>query len=260
MQDLVAAAARVEGVAPGGDSQIAVIFRQMREMLGLSVSGLARRLGTDISVIMDLESGAVDNLPNWPETVRIIEGYGALTGVDQGPLVSRVLMLQTPATTTPTPMGQIAQAQPAAVAARQPASLPVPLPERSRAAVATVPSRAAPVPVTQPQQAQAVPEWQPHEGDEEDAARRERRRRRIKRGALAALPLLVLLVLMSAAKMSPRSIYAAIEALPYAIRAPLRPGVDYLVLQAAPVRDGLRWVDAGNPRSRKADRLPSSAR
>lgn len=242
-----------------GDAQIAAIFRQMRAILGLSVPGLARRLGTDIAVIMELEAGLVENLPPWPETVRIIEGYGQMTGVDQGPLLSRILMLQTPTTTRGG--GQIARpAQPAPVPVvheATPVTRPHPYPERRQSTYA-IPAPRGPAPV-----AYAEAETQDVPADEPPPARRPRRRFSLPSPRMTlwlGVPVAAMICVALVAKMAPQVLYSTVEAMPFAIRAPLRPSVDYLVTSTAPVRDGLRWVDTVNPRSRKSDRLPSTAR
>jgi hypothetical protein len=40
----------------------------------------------------------------------------------------------------------------------------------------------------------------------------------------------------------------------------VRAGLDYVVLLMAPRRDGLKWIEVGDPRLRKADKLPTSTR
>lgn len=251
----------------GGDAQIAAIFRQMRAILGLSVPGLARRLGTDMAVVMELEAGLVENLPPWPETVRIIDGYGALTGVDQGPLLSRILLLQTPTTTHVSGHApghaaghgsRPAQPMPAPIVHEAtPVTRPHPYPE-PRSATYAVPAPRLPAQVAYPDAgADDAP------ADDAPPARRPRRRFRLPSPRVAVwlgTPVAVAICVALVAKMAPQVLYSTVEAMPFAIRAPLRPSVDYLVTSTAPVRDGLRWVDAVNPRSRKSDRLPSTVR
>jgi transcriptional regulator with XRE-family HTH domain len=242
-----------------GDAQIAAIFRQMRAILGLSVPGLARRLGTDIAVIMELETGGVDNLPPWPETVRIIEGYGAMTGVDQGPLLSRILMLQTPTATRGA--GQVSgppQSTPVTVIHEAtPVTRPHPYPERRQS------SYAVPAPRTPAQVAYAEAEIEDVPAAAPPPARRQRWRAFLPSPRIAiwlGVPIAAVFCVALVAKMAPQVLYSAVEAMPFAIRAPLRPSVDHLVTSTAPVRDGLRWIDSVNPRSRKSDRLPSTLR
>ncbi len=54
----------------------------MRRHTGLSIHQTAAMLQTEAEVIAALEAGAVAELPVWPETVRIVQAYAALSGVD----------------------------------------------------------------------------------------------------------------------------------------------------------------------------------
>ena len=54
-----------------------------------------------------------------------------------------------------------------------------------------------------------------------------------------------------------RPVYQAIALLPMPIAGPVRTGLDYLVGLTMPSRDGLTWIEVSDPRSRKADKLPS---
>ncbi len=84
-----------------GDERLAAIFKQMREIVGVSQSEMARRLGTNVSTLLDFEAGAVASLPSWPETVRIVDRYAQLSQIDPSPILSRLLQLQ-PAPNEPT--------------------------------------------------------------------------------------------------------------------------------------------------------------
>jgi hypothetical protein len=54
--------------------------------------------------------------------------------------------------------------------------------------------------------------------------------------------------------------YRAIALLPDPVRSAARAGLDYVVLITASHRDGLRWIEVGDPRLRKADKLQTSTR
>ncbi len=64
------------------DLGIASYFVWMRRHTGLSIHQTAELLQTEAEVIAALEAGAVTELPVWPETVRIVQAYAALAGVD----------------------------------------------------------------------------------------------------------------------------------------------------------------------------------
>jgi hypothetical protein len=58
----------------------------------------------------------------------------------------------------------------------------------------------------------------------------------------------------------PAPIYRAIPLLPEPLAGPARAGMDSFVLLSAPRRDGLRWIDVGDPQLRKGDKLSTKAR
>ncbi len=74
----------------GYDAEVAELFRDLRAASNLSETDLAQRLGTRIEVVQALEQGALYALPAWPETCRVINGYGALLNLDIRPLLRRI--------------------------------------------------------------------------------------------------------------------------------------------------------------------------
>jgi hypothetical protein len=58
----------------------------------------------------------------------------------------------------------------------------------------------------------------------------------------------------------PAPIYRAIALLPEPLAGPARAGMDSFVLLSAPRREGLKWIDVGDPQLRKVDKLPTKAR
>jgi hypothetical protein len=58
----------------------------------------------------------------------------------------------------------------------------------------------------------------------------------------------------------PAPIYRAIALLPDSLAGPARAGMDGFVLLSAARREGLRWIDIGDPQLRKVDKLPTKAR
>jgi transcriptional regulator with XRE-family HTH domain len=57
------------------------------------------------------------------------------------------------------------------------------------------------------------------------------------------------------ASQAPAPIYRAIAQLPRGVAGPARVGFDTFVLYSAPRKGGLRWIDVGDPRVRKVDKL-----
>lgn len=69
---------------------IGALFRDLRKALGLSMPEAAARIGTRIAVIEALETGSVRRLPPWPETVRVIADYTQLARIDPRPVLEVV--------------------------------------------------------------------------------------------------------------------------------------------------------------------------
>ena len=72
------------------DEDLAVIFKEMRRALGLSMEQIAGRLATSAEIIAGLESGALPALPESSELHRIVTAYAALLGLDARPILRRI--------------------------------------------------------------------------------------------------------------------------------------------------------------------------
>ena len=217
----------------GGD-WIAYEFGRMRADLRLTVPALARRIGIDVATINNFESGAVDGLPPWHETVRIVEAYAAMLGTDPSRILSRLLVHQpiTSVRTDPThPVGAL--------------PLPLPLPvSAQRSTNVAVSDRAA-------QRTSQATETKSNAAAEKRKRSMRRLRRTLTLGGTAAAVVVLGLSIQS----SPRALYALADVMPSAMQLPLRAGAEYLVLNSAPSHDGLKWIDVGDPRTRKGDKL-----
>jgi len=66
-------------------NEIAAFFRDLRRVTGKSTGEIAAHLQTDQTVVLALELGRVDLLPNWPETVRVVREYTDMVGLDPRP-------------------------------------------------------------------------------------------------------------------------------------------------------------------------------
>jgi hypothetical protein len=87
-----------------------------------------------------------------------------------------------------------------------------------------------------------------------------RKRRRARRMFALSAPLALAAVAFYLAQAAPAPLYRAIGLLPAPIAGTARAGMDNLVLYSAPRRDGLRWIDVGDPQLRKVDKLQTSTR
>jgi transcriptional regulator with XRE-family HTH domain len=203
------------------DDQVGQMFRNMRAAMGVSRETIARRLATAPSTIDNFEAGAVSALPHWKETARIVRSYCELLRMTPEPILRRI------------------HDRLLAIAS-QPRS-PDPPPPRVLRSVRTV--------RTEPPAAKAEP-----------APVRPTRRRRARTLFALSAPIALLVGVAILAQVMPGLIYRAVGVLPGTIEAPVRTGLDYIVLLMAPRRDGLRWIEVGDPRLRKADKLPTSTR
>ena len=205
----------------GGDPQIGHIFRNMRAAVRASREAVARRLATPVATIEDLENGAVSALPHWPETVRIVRAYCELLRLDPEPLLWRLQTLL-----------QHGVNPEEAAADRAAAAGPPPLLLRggqSRAPVALDPPM----------------------------RRRGGGLRRLL--VLAALPAIAA-GLAYLTVVAPAVGYRVISLLPASVAESAKNGLDTVVLYSAPRREGLKWIDVGDPRLRRSDKLQTKGR
>jgi hypothetical protein len=52
---------------------------------------------------------------------------------------------------------------------------------------------------------------------------------------------------------------AAVSQLPPSMRRIVRGAQNYVIVSLAPVRDGLRWIDVADPRTRRSNKLQTTA-
>jgi transcriptional regulator with XRE-family HTH domain len=198
----------------GRDEQLGSIFHNLRMSLKLSREGIARRLAVTPSIIDGFESGVVSALPHWKETVRIVNGYCQLVGIDPEPILWRIS----------------SQLQAAAS------------PPRTSTARSHLPPAAAPPPQRRSERVSRAPE---------------RRLRRARTLFVVTAPIALLAGAIYVAQALPAEVYGAIRLLPEPVAKPVRASFDYFLLLTAQRRDGLRWLETGDPKSRKADKLPT---
>jgi hypothetical protein len=96
--------------------------------------------------------------------------------------------------------------------------------------------------------------------EREDAPRAGRRGRRARNLFVLTAPIAFLAGAIYVVQAVPGEVYRAIRLLPAQIAAPVRTGFDYLLLLTAPRREGLKWLETGDPRLRKADKLQPGTR
>ncbi len=217
------------------DEQFGQIFRNMRLTMKVSRETIARRLATSTASIDTFEAGAIGALPHGKETERIVRGYCELLRLDPEPILWRIRgHMQT--------LGEPARH----AHADDGAAL-------GRCAGHCRPSRDALATVARSERTQ---------GGRSKAERTQTsplvRRRRARALFALSTPVALIAALVYLAHAAPQPIYRAVALLPGPAEAAVRAGVDYVVLLAAPRREGLRWIEKGDPRLRKADKLQTS--
>jgi len=232
----------------GVDDRLAAIFRDMRAGLNMSTVQLARTLKTTPDVINQFETGRVRAFPAWAETVRIVSDLGVLLRVDTRPILARIHDQVGPAGLGMAP-GTSKATGPAArnEAPRKPRG-----PSLAQIAQSNHPLLRA---MARRNSADAAPV----SGEIVRKMRRGMRRAAKTTFALSA-PVILAGGVVWLAQTQPGLLSRGANALPGPIATVARSTVDYLVLQMAPRRDGLRWIEVSDPRARKSDKLRQASR
>ncbi|MEQ1647589.1 MAG: hypothetical protein ABL898_03295 [Hyphomicrobiaceae bacterium] len=259
------------------DAELGQIFIRMRGITGLGVWDMARATGSDPTIIANLEAGALDGLPDWADVVRIVEAYAGLAQVESQPILSR--MLQGYAQNTPTVSAPIttylgiAPESPAPVRQSTPEAddvqeiVPYDVAQARRQATTvrpitvTAPSGrhgASPRSAAQAGRAAAVAQVVVADLDDDVSEDAVPRRRLWPIAAIIVLALVAATMLV--ARTAPGALYTALTPLPGAVQGSMRTGVDGFVHMMAPTREGLTWIDTGDPRGRRRDKLPEPSR
>ncbi len=230
-------------VLSGHDEQLGILFQTMRSACDASRSGVASRLGTSIDVIIALEGCDAAGLPPWPETSRIVRLYGEWLRMDVSPALAR--------------LRQVLDAE---TGHHQAAPAPLALAATVGAAVGTNPrTQIAAWPPARPQAAprrdatNVVADAQPRSNRFPFATPRLSRRTAM----LVGLPVGFLLSTIVAVATVPTALQAGFNALPEGISQTLLGKLVQTTRRIEIGPDGLKWIKVADPRTRKADRLPS---
>jgi hypothetical protein len=205
-------------------AEVAQFFRDLRSALRLNPAQAAQALSTRVDIIAALEAGLIGSLPPWPETCRIVRTYAGFAGLDPRPVLHSLEQLFVEAPRTP--------------------------PRLTRRARRQLGEQGAPI-------LKAIG------GGGRRAAEAARNVRNVvnehagKPGmALFTVTMgiaLILLITQTAV------LEAAVSQLPPSMKRIVRGAQNYVIVQLAPVREGLRWIDVPDPRTRRSDKLQSTA-
>ena len=199
---------------------IARFFRDLRGVLGITPHQAAAQLLTHADVIHALEACDIGHLPTWQETNRIVMAYAGWARIDGRPVLAALagLIRQTAARRQVTP----------ANAARPPSAVAS---ERFRRAGTVLKEGAKRLPKDAYQQARHQPARTLY---------------------AVSLPVGVLVVLMNTSILQ-----TALAHLPGPLKLFSHRIEAFVATQFAPVHEGYRWIAVDDPRSRRADRLPT---
>jgi len=223
-------------------AEVGRFFQDLRRALRLSEIDAARRLATRPDILAALETGNIGGLPPWPETCRIVRTYTGFAGLDPRPVLFSLEQLRGAAMSAP--------------AARRGSGFSMPrMPDlmalkQSVSALARMPRR-APAPVPAPAPA-ARPAYQP----EPAAAPRRQHQHQTARRVLfgLSLPVALLMLLTQTSVLE-----AAVSRMPSPMARFVRGAQEYIAVKMAPVRNGMRWIEVDDPRSRRGDKLQTAA-
>ncbi len=240
---------RYDAQAPAAQAQaesralIARFFIDLRQALRLTVPQAAHYLQVRPEVVEALETGQVEYLPPWPETAAIIMTYTSMAGVNGRPVISAIGTLLTHLS----------------VAAAPPVQLPVqrPMPQQWPVAPRHVEQarrgRTSEPDVAQSGLAMSSRNLLRAGSAIASGARRlpqealNQVRRRPQRALYAlSLPLGLLVITMHS------SILATVSK-PFEMTVQLVS--TYIQEHYGPVRDGMRYIEVDDPRTRRADKL-----
>jgi hypothetical protein len=201
--------------------EVGRFFVDLRRAFRASHAHIAERLATRIDIIAALEAGDVRALPPWPETARIVRGYTHMAGLDARPaLTSLELLLQAAAQAPARPLAKpMRPARPSRRARRTDDT------DGAEPGLSTVLSSLKEM-------------W---EGRMGQATRML---------IVVTVPITLILLVTQTAVLE-----AAVSRLPPSVARMVRGAQNYVIVQFAPVRDGLRWIDVPDPRTRKGDKL-----
>lgn len=259
------------------------MFLDARRILGLDEWELAQRLATDVGTIRALESGQLAALPSWPETSRVVSAYLTGLGMDPRPVLHSLAHDLT-AIAAAQPAPGIRSASGASSHPRGTAE-----PRAGRTAAADVEPHAprssirawigrfggAPAMVRRSARSGLVSGRRAagragslfsgrngsrdRDADNDVGSPASGRARRIGRTVMAAV---VCLALAAAVQTSVAStmMTAATSPLPATVTRAFGRVADLVRAQLAPIRDGLRWIEVEDPRSRRGDKLQTARR
>lgn len=224
------------------DAQTAQFFTELRRYLRLSTAEAAHRVGTHPDVIASLEAGRIDVLPGWSETARIVTAYIGLARLDPRPALGRLSVLMQVAVVAPVTARHKSAPAPGGDAANPVSHI------MSRL------SQAAAQAHGRTERPEWFAEWMDHIQNTAKGLAQKMPPARAPVGWVLAAAFALILV----ASMAPSGVLqASVGGIAQPISGLWRKlsGEGHVVHVI--MRDGLKWIEADDPRERRSDKLPS---
>ncbi len=246
----------------GPEAEIAKLFLDLRNYLGRTQREVAVLVSTDINVIIALETGNIAQLPSWNVVERVVRDYLDLAAMDPEPVLHVLGEQLGVRSVAPAPEIEVAPPVDPMPAVRnvprsqhqQDAGWFASRARRWRASQADVPVRRTGNGQPQERTQTVIPAATAavHAPVAEAAPEEGHGRRPLQRLRVVALVVTVAAILLFQAPV----LDVAVAYLPQPVGAALVQTREFVLLQLAPERDGMRWIEVDDPRSRRADKLP----
>lgn len=198
---------------------VARFFIDLRRTIGANVPQAAQQLRTSINTLAALERADASGLPPWAETQRVVMGYAAWAGIDGRPVLAALSIL-------------VREEEHRRQMARQAAAV--------RPAVTASAERLRQIQFAITEGARRLPK----------EALKEARERPVRTFYALSMPLALLLLSLNS---------HFLKDVAHFVGRPLRAAThsisDMWAVTFAPHREGYRWIEVNNPRSRRSDRL-----
>jgi len=206
--------------------EVGRFFQDLRGAFRATQAEIAKRLATRPDIIAALESGKVRALPPWPEACRIVRTYTGLVGLDPRPVLHSIEMLLAVEHGAP---------------AEEPRQSLLPHLPQLRPKGASAPAETSRQPTLSGAGEGVRRVWESRFGQAGRAL------------FAVTVPVAIVLLLTQTSVLE-----AAVAKLPPSVARIVRGAQNYVIVQFAPVRDGMRWIDVPDPRTRRSDKLRTS--
>lgn len=230
-------------------AEVAHFFRDLRAALRMTPVQAAQALSTRVDIVVAFETAKIAALPPWPETCRIVRTYASYAGLDPRPVLHSLEQLFHALPRTPAPEKRGGAGFTRIASGRGP----------RRSMLTAISSTLGngslkPANMLKPFKAAGA-------GHAARAVRSAGQMVDRQAGRPGMALFVVTTIVASVALVTQTSVLeAAVAQLPSPVKRIVQGAQNYVIVQFAPVRDGLRWIDVPDPRTRRGDKLQTAER